>query len=314
MSKYRNKLPQLGRSLFITDGGIETTLVFHHGIELPCFAAFDLMRTAEGKATLEAYYRQYAAYANRHKVGLILDTPTWRASSDWGHKLGYSAEALDMINRESVEMLADLRRAYETPQAQMVIGGAIGPRGDGYVAEEIMTPDEAEAYHTPQIQSLADGGADMIAAYTMTNIPEAVGIAWAARKAGLPVAISFTVETDGRLPTGDTLSSAIQAVDVASRAYPVYYMINCAHPSHFDHALTEEHWVQRIRGIRANASKCSHAELNEATELDDGNPPELGSELAALRRRFPHFTVLGGCCGTDHRHIQEIHASCLQAA
>src|SRR5690606_27147443 len=219
----------------------------------------------EGKATLEAYYRQYAAYANRHKVGLILDTPTWRASSDWGHKLGYSAEALDMINRESVEMLADLRRAYETPQAQMVIGGAIGPRGDGYVAEEIMTPDEAEAYHTPQIQSLADGGADMIAAYTMTNIPEAVGIAWAARKAGLPVAISFTVETDGRLPTGDTLSSAIQAVDVASRAYPVYYMINCAHPSHFDHALTEEHWVQRIRGIRANASKCSHAELNEAT-------------------------------------------------
>lgn len=314
MTKYRNNLPQLGQKLFITDGGIETTLIFHHGLDLPCFAAFDLMRTVEGKQTLEGYYRQYAKYAREHGIGLVLDTPTWRASQDWGDKLGYSPQALDIINQETVDMLAELRALYETPQAPMVVGGAIGPRGDGYVAGEIMTPDQAEAYHTPQIHSLGGAGADMIAAYTMTNIPEAVGIVRAARQAVMPVAIAFTVETDGRLPTGNTLADAIATVDAATQGYPAYYMINCAHPSHFDQVLTGGAWLQRIRGIRANASKCSHAELNDATQLDDGNPLELGAELADLRRKFPHFTILGGCCGTDHRHIERIHQSCSEAA
>lgn len=305
MVKYRNRLPQLAGGPFLTDGGLETTLVFHDGIDLPHFAAFDLLKDEAGTATLRDYYRLHAGIALKAGTGFVLESPTWRASPDWGTKLGYSANALDAANRVAIRLMHELRTELESERSPMVISGCVGPRGDGYDAGKVMSPQEAEAYHAPQIRIYAEEDADQITAVTMTNVNEAIGVTRAATAAGMPAVISFTVETDGRLPTGDTLKDAISAVDAATGNAPTYYMINCAHPDHFDAALDGD-WVSRIGGIRANASRCSHAELDEAEELDAGDPKELGSLYAALCRRFPHFTVLGGCCGTDHRHVEEI--------
>lgn len=312
MSKYRHNLPQTTGRMFITDGGIETTLIFHHGLELPEFAAFVLLENEAGIQTLQRYYQDYANIARQYKVGLILDSPTWRANQAWGSKIGYSEEALAQINRRAIDLMRDIRDSIETDTTIGVIGGVIGPQADGYVPSAMLTVEEATAYHLPQIQTLAQTEADMVTALTMNYVEEAIGVALAARACNMPVAISFTVETDGKLPTGDTLRDAIERTDAATDAYPIYYMINCAHPEHFQHSLTlEGGWVSRIRGLRANASKKSHAELNEATELDDGNPVELGAQYRALKSQLSQLTVLGGCCGTDHRHIEEICKSYL---
>ncbi|HAC60254.1 MAG TPA: homocysteine S-methyltransferase [Rhodobiaceae bacterium] len=305
MVKYRNRLPQLAGGPILTDGGLETTLVFHNGIDLPFFAAFDLLKDEAGTETLRDYYRLHANIALQAGTGFILESPTWRASPDWGTKLGYSPNALDAANRVAIRLMHELRDELESERSPMVISGCIGPRGDGYDPGRVMNAEEAADYHAPQIRIYAEEGADLITAITMTNIPEATGVARAAAAAGMPVAISFTVETDGRLPTGDSLKDAIAAVDAATDNAPIYYMINCAHPDHFAGAL-DGGWTKRLGGIRANASRCSHAELDEATELDAGNPQELGRLYAGLYARFPHLAVLGGCCGTDHRHIEEI--------
>lgn len=315
MTTKRNHLPQLDGGLFVTDGGLETTLIFHDGIDLPYFASYDLMRDKNGTETLRKYFARYAALARDNKVGLILDSPTWRASADWGDKMGYSEEALAVVNKESIELLAEIRDEYETGLSPMVLGGCIGPRGDGYDPGAIMTAEEAEAYHAKQIGAFAHSSADMVNALTMTNVNEAVGVTRAAKAAGMPIAISFTVETDGKLPTGQDLGEAIKAVDAATGDYPAYYMINCAHPDHFNSVLESgEPWLQRIRGLRSNASRMSHAELDNAEELDDGNPAELGKQYADIRRINPQINVVGGCCGTDHRHIEHIcHASMAPA-
>ena len=311
MAKYRHNLPQLGDAVFLTDSGLETTLIYLDGIDLPFFAAFDLLKTRGGRARLRAYYDLHARMAARNGVGFVLEAPTWRASADWGDRLGYNAARLDKANRDAVALMAEVRRDYETPMSPMVISGNLGPRGDGYNPDALMTADEAEDYHAPQIESFRLAEADMVAAFTMTNIPEAVGIARAARHAGMPVAISFTVETDGRLPTGQLLRDAIGLVDAATEWYPAYYMINCAQPAHFEDALKAgEGWTRRVRGIRANASRRSHAELDVATELDPGNPEELGRQYRDIRKLFKGITVLGGCCGTDHRHVHEIARWC----
>jgi S-methylmethionine-dependent homocysteine/selenocysteine methylase len=310
--RYRNSLPQLGSELFLTDGGIETTLIFHEGLELPGFAAFDLLKHREGTAALRNYFRNYAAIAERFGVGLVLESATWRASADWGARLGYLPAALAEANRRAVDLLEEIRREFETDRVKVVISGCVGPRGDGYSPVNMMSAAEAERYHRDQIVTFASTAADMITAITMNYAEEAVGIAQAARQSGMPVAISFTVETDGRLPTGQTLKAAIEQVDGETSAYPAYYMINCAHPTHFEHALSEsEPWVERIRGLRANASRQSHAQLNEAAELDVGNPSELGLQYAQLKSgRLVRLNVMGGCCGTDHRHVEQIAKAC----
>lgn len=313
MAQYRNKLPQLADGLFLTDGGIETTLIFHEGQQLPHFAAFDLFGTESGREALRKYFTTYAELAKRLQTGLILETPTWRASSDWGQRLGYTKSALAEVNRRSVALLEEIRRQYETASTPIVISGCVGPRGDGYVVETAMSAKEAEAYHRLQVEVFAGTAADLVTAITMNYAEEAIGVALAAKAAHMPVVISFTVETDGRLPTGQTLAEAIDQVDQTTHGYPVYFMINCAHPSHFNHCLSaDEPWVRRIRGLRANASRMSHAELDNAPELDTGNPEELGREYASLRKTLlKHLNVMGGCCGTDHRHIEEIGKSCL---
>jgi S-methylmethionine-dependent homocysteine/selenocysteine methylase len=279
------------------------------------FASFTLMESDKGRSALLAYFDRYVPLAVERNIGFILETPTWRANPDWGAKLGYDATRLSEINRASIELMNEVRAKYETPHTPLVISGCIGPRGDGYDPATLMSPGAAEDYHAWQVRVFREAGADLITAMTMTNIPEAIGVARAAEAAGIQSVISFTVETDGRLPTGDELGGAIEAVDADTNGSPAYYMINCAHPTHFADALnTSSAWVNRVRGLRANASRQSHAELDNAADLDSGNPTELGANYADLLRRLPHINVLGGCCGTDHRHIDSIAQACCPIA
>lgn len=313
MSLYRKKLPQLTDKLFLTDGGLETTLIFHDQLELPCFAAFDLLKEDAGVEILRRYFEPYLETARRHGMGFVLEAPTWRANRDWAAKLGYDAVSLADANRQAIGLLLEIRAAYEAPEMPLVISGNIGPRGDGYRVDERMSAGEARDYHAAQVDTFAQTDADMVAAFTMTYVDEALGILRAAREAGMPAVISYTVETDGRLPSGDTLTDAIRRTDEETDGYAAYYMINCAHPLHFIDVLRDGGaWCKRIRGLRANASMRSHAELDESTDLDAGNPKQLGAEYCELRALLPALNVLGGCCGTDHRHVHAIAAACAE--
>ncbi len=311
--RRQDALPQLGDDPFLTDGGLETWLLFERGIDLPEFAAFDLLKDEEGTQELRGYYERYLELAARHGTGFVLEAPTWRASPRWAGLIGYSDQELDAMNRKAVSLMEELREQNESRiPGPIVISGCVGPHDDGYSPSELLSAAEAESYHSTQIGSFADTAADMVTAITMTYAEEAIGVAQAAGAAGLPVAIAFTVETDGRLPSGQGLDEAIAQVDEATEAAPAYFMINCAHPTHFEHVFAgTQPWMERIRGLRANASTKSHAELDEATELDDGDHVDLGARYAALRGALPRLTVLGGCCGTDHRHVGEIASACF---
>ncbi len=310
---FRKHLPQLDGEPFVTDGGLETYLIFERGIDLPEFAAFDLLKDEAGIEELRQYFSRYLEIAAKHGAGFVLESPTWRASSAWGEKLGYDAEGLRTANLRAIELLEELRDSHrESIQQPLVISGNIGPHDDGYQPSGTLTPEQAAAYHSAQISTFAESGADLVSAVTMTYAEEAAGIASAAAAAGIPVVISFTLETDARLPSGQPLGEAIGQVDAETGGAPAYYMINCAHPTHFDSILAEGgDWLGRIRGLRANASMASHAELDEATELDAGDPEDLAAHYARLREQMPQLAVLGGCCGTDHRHVAAIGAACL---
>ncbi|MDX2378572.1 MAG: homocysteine S-methyltransferase family protein [Acidimicrobiia bacterium] len=315
MTIHRHDLPQANGQTLLTDGGLETTLIFDNGIDLPEFASFPLLDDEAGRAALLDYYRTYSDIARRHEVGIVLETPTWRASADWGDVLGYDESELARLNAAAVELLEEVRAAYE-PTTTVVISGNVGPRGDGYEVGERMSVEEAERFHTAQISALAGAGADLVTALTMTYVEEATGFAQAAAAVGLPAVVSFTVETDGSLPTGQPLGEAIGAVESATGGSPIAYGINCAHPDHFVDTLTAaadagEGWVDRIGLVRANASRMSHEELDNAEDLDVGDRAELGGLYADLKRLLPNLTVMGGCCGTDHGHIAEIANSTL---
>ncbi|QRG05097.1 homocysteine S-methyltransferase family protein [Xanthobacter dioxanivorans] len=311
MSKYRAALPQLSERVFLMDGGLETTLVFHQGIDLPFFAAADLLKDKAGTQRLRTYYDHYAGLAAEAGLGFVLDSPNWRSSPDWGARMGLSLSALEDINRSGVALMEEIRQRHETARAPMVVSGVVGPRGDGYKAEATMSAAEARDYHAWQIGIFARTSADMVAAYTLNYVEEAIGIALAAREAGLPAAVSFTLETDGRLPSGQSLKDAIRETDAATAGAPAYYLINCAHPTHFAGILEPgADWTARLRGLRANASRRSHAELDASPDLDAGDPVELGRLYRDIRTRMPQFTVLGGCCGTDHRHVEQIRFAC----
>jgi homocysteine S-methyltransferase len=313
MSKYRNNLPQLGGGLFLTDGGLLTTLIFHEGIELPYLACFHLLETETGRARIRTYAERYIALAKRAGIGFILEGLTWRANPDWAEKLGYSRNDLVAANRRSVDFMLELRRAHESARTPIVISGLVGPRGDGYKVDGMMRAQEAEDYHRFQIGILRDTEADMVSAFTINYVDEAIGITRAAKAAQIPCVISFTLETDGKLPSGQSLQDAIEQCDRESGGGPAYYMINCAHPTHFEAELNRGgDWLTRLRGLRANSSKRSHAELDVAPDLDVGDPVELGQDYRRLRAVLPHLTVLGGCCGTDHRHVEQICASCVE--
>lgn len=306
MPRHRDRLPQVDGVRLLTDGGLETTLVFHQGMDLPVFAAYHLVEEREGAAALRAYYDRYAALAHAQGVGLLLESPSWRASANWGAELGHDASALDRLNRMAIELLAGVRADWDGRIAPIVLSGCIGPEADAYNPRTRLDAAAAERYHEAQVATLAETEADLVSALTITYAEEAIGIVRAARGAGMPVVISFTVETDGRLPSGQRLGEAIDQVDSETDGGPDYYMLNCAHPDHFGHVLEEADWVGRVGGLRANASRLSHAELDESVELDDGDPIELGALHRGLAARLPALSVVGGCCGTDHRHVAAI--------
>ena len=292
---------------YLMDGGLETTLIFKNGYDLPEFAAFPLLDQEKGRDTLRDYYLSYIRVARKNGYGFILEGPTYRASSRWGQKLGYDSDGLKRINSEAITFLTELKNTFADENSPMLVSGCIGPQGDGYQIDRKLTVEQAEAYHQVQIGHLKQAGADLVAAYTINYTDEAIGIVRAAQKQGIAAVISFTVETDGRLPSGQPLGEAINRVDTETGRGPAYYMINCAHPSHFKHILTDnQDWLERIRGIRANASKKSHAELDDSEELDRGDVAAFGEENADLTHLLPNLHIFGGCCGTDHHHIEEI--------
>jgi S-methylmethionine-dependent homocysteine/selenocysteine methylase len=292
------------RSPWLTDAGLETAMIFLEGMDLPFFAAFTLLDSDKGRAALTRYFEGFIRLAGAAGTGFVLDTVTWRAGTTWGAMMGHDADAIRRINHDAVNFAKTLRTEHQTPGLPILIDGVIGPSGDGYAIDSALSPEEAFQRHRLQVAALAEAGADLITAVTMTHPGEAIGVVRAAQAAGLPVVISFTVETDGTLPSGETLAEAIRLTDAATDGAPLWYMVNCAHPTHFRDHLSGD-WVGRIGGIRANASTMSHAELDQATELDDGDPKDFGLLYRDLGTRLPSLRVIGGCCGSDHRHVGE---------
>lgn len=295
----------LGDRSWVTDGGLETDLLFNKGIDLPDFAAFPLVMDPDGADMLRGYFTEYAAIAHAVGAGLLLETPTWRANLDWATRLGYDVARLEAANHRAVELVRSV--ADEAGLPATLVSGNVGPRGDGYLAAGA-DPDEAAEYHAPQARTLAAAGVDVVHAMTMSEPAEAIGVVRAARAVGVPVAISFTVETDGRLPDGTTLRDAVLTVDAAEP--PDWYGVNCAHPLHVSPALDDRDaevqdgaWRSRVAAFRPNASTLSHAELDEMTELDPGDISLLTRSADDLRDYLPNLRVLGGCCGTDVTHV-----------
>ncbi len=294
----------------LTDGGIETVLLFHEGFELPCFASFPLLHEDRGRAALRRYFEPFLDLAREQGLPFVIDTPTWRANPDWGAQLGYNPAALEGANNDAVEFVCELAQG----RPDVTIDGVLGPRGDGYVVGERMTGEEAAEYHDWQIGVLRRAGAERITALTLSYPEEAIGVVQAAAAHGVPVVPSFTVETDGRLPDGTPLAAAVEQVDGATGGVAEFFMVNCAHPTHIAAGLDGGSPLNRIGGLRVNASALSHVELDEAEELDEGDPGALGRDNATLREMLPSVQLLGGCCGTDHRHVSEIAAAWGSAA
>jgi homocysteine S-methyltransferase len=300
MSTTTWRLPETAHG-WVTDGGLETDLTFHRGLDLADFASFPLLDDTHGRAVLTDYFRAYADVAARAGAGLLLETPTWRANGDWGERLGYDAEALHRVNHEAVGFLRGL--GDEVDVTDVLVVGVVGPRGDGYVAGDL-DADRYAAYHRPQLAAFAEAGADLATAYTLTTVAEAVGVVRAAQDVGLPVAVSYTVETDGRVPDGTTLGEAVEGLDAATRAGAAHLLVNCSHPDHVAPGLDPTApWTSRIAGLRVNSSRLSHAELDEAEELDEGDLADLAASTRALAEALPDVRIVGGCCGTDARHV-----------
>lgn len=302
-ARYRNDLPQLGGDLFLTDAGLETDLIFNRGIELREFAAHTILGDRTGREALETYFRDFLGLARDTGAGFILDSQTWKAHPHWSADLGEGEAELAEANRQSIRLISGLRREFAANAGPIVLNAVIGPCGDAYRPEDMISVADAEAYHATQIGWLAETEVDMVSALTFTQSGEAAGFVLAAKAAGLPAVVSFTVETDGRLPSGEAMADAIAHVDRTAAGGPAYYMLNCAHPEHFIDRLEDAAWSRRIRGLRCNASNLSHAELDACETLDDGDPHDFARQCVAIRDRLPWLNIFGGCCGSDLRHV-----------
>lgn len=299
----------LKHKFYLTDGGFETELLFKHGFELPEFAAFPLLENPRGCEKVVDYYRSFLDIAADKGAGFIAETPTWRASKKWGRRLGYSESQLERVNTRAVDIIQSVCDEYRDSVADIIISGNIGPQDDGYAPGVMLSEKEAREYHQDQIKTFASAGVDIVSALTLCYADEAIGFVKAANDAGLPSVVAFTLETDGRLPNGTSLASAISEVDSETEGGPAYYMINCAHPSHFENVIGSEVVIERLKAVRGNASRMSHEELDNAEELDQGVPEEFGVETAELLSKHNGIKVFGGCCGTDHRHIRAVAES-----
>lgn len=302
----QDRLPQQDGQLMTSAGGFETWLQYVDGFKLRHFCAFELLDDARGRACLADYHRKVAEAAVANGFGVINEGLHYRASRDWGELIGYSREALEEINIRGIDFYKDFAKTYASPETPMLVGGVIGPRGDAYNVGRTPDAAEAEDYHSEQILTFRKAGADLVTALTFSSVEEAIGLARAAKSAGMPVVISFFVARGGRLKGNETLEEAITRVDAATGNAPAYYMINCTHPTEFEPGLTEGGWTRRLGGFMPNAVAMETLDLCKLGHLEDGDPEELGGQMAGLARRFEHVNVWGGCCGTDGRHIGQI--------
>ena len=310
MNNFHTTLPNRTEGAFITDGGLETFLIFNENIELPYFASFPLLSADGTRVTLAKYYKTYADLAIKNDLGFIFESPTWRANPDWASQLGYDKSALANINSDAIAFMKSIRNEYANP-ANFLVSGCIGPRGDGYFISQKMTSEQADSYHNEQIEVFSQSDADLINAMTMTYPEEAIGITLSAKRNNIPVVISFTTETDGKLPNGMSIEQAIKTVDQATESGPIYYAINCSHPSHFATLLnTNQSWAKRIQCIRSNASCLSHEELDQCDHLEEGDPVDFGLQHQHLAHSLSSLNVFGGCCGTSTKHIEQLVKSC----
>ena len=314
MSQPTPRLPHQTDEIFLTDGGTETWLMYKRGFELPKFSAFHLLNDERSVQALREYYMAFAKVAVKLGTPFIFDSLTYRASRDWGALLGYSAEGLAEMNHKCFELYRECAAAAGMAPENTVISGCIGPKGDAYQTNQDLTAESAEIYHREQIGTFKKAGTDIVTALTLNTTDEAIGIARASAKAGIPSVISFTVEKDRKLRSGETLKQAIEKVDAATSSAPAYYMINCSHPVDFGPVLAIEPWANRIQGLRANASSLDHGTLCQLGHLEEGDPDELAGQYVDIRAAHPKMNVFGGCCGTDYMHVEKIGRALLAAA
>lgn len=300
-------LPHLySPSPFLSDGGLETWLIYTRNCQLTLFAAFPLLATPKGANHLQEYYNEYLEVAQELRMGLVLSTPTWRASTRWGEEMGFSQVEVDQFNVDAVKMLKCVKDISKDGPT-VVVDGQIGPMEDGYKPEVKHSVQACKEYHIRQVAVLKDAGVDLVTAATLTNWEEATGITLAAKECKTPLAVGFTVELDGRLPSGDSLEDAVEKVDKMTGAYPSYYMVNCGHPDHIRKAMEKGgKWRERVMAFRVNASRKSHEELDRMETLDEGDVEELGRLTAELGKLMPRMVLMGGCCGTRAEHVRSI--------
>lgn len=288
------------------NGGLETTLIYKHNLDLPFFSCIDLFKTEETKQIMYDYYLDYVKAAKKYNVPVIIDTPTWRFNKDWAIQSGYNDQQLANRNKEAVDLVRGLKDVYDN----VIISGELGPRYDGYVISEKMTTEEAQQYHSAQVESFSSSNVDIITAATMNYVEEALGVTLAAKSTSTPLVVSFTLSSEGDLPSGMTLKEAIMKVDTISGEYPLHYMINCVHPVYFAELLKknkDQAWIKRIKGIRPNASSKSHEELDNLGTLDVGDMDELANYCKEIQDSCKHIKLFGGCCGTTVEHIECIY-------
>lgn len=296
---------QEGR-FYLSEGGTETEFMYKHGFELPHFAIFPLLDNPDAVSKLREMFRSYLDVAAKHEVCALMGGLDYRASPDWGELLGYSPAGLADANMQSIEFLREIAGEYSSQIPETLIQGLIGPRGDAYERNETITENEAEDYHAVQLETLKEADVDLALAITFNNIPESVGVARAAAKIGIPLGISLSLDSSSKLNSGQSLSEAITMIDKATDQSPEFYSINCSHPLEFEPAIEPGDWVNRIRGVRPNASKMDKMALCQLGHLEEGDPVELGVLCGDLARRYPHMDIWGGCCGTWDKHLNEI--------
>jgi len=302
------------RELFLTEGGIETEIIYKHGFELPEFAMFTLLENPRAVGVMRDMFRRQLDVAAEFAMSVLLTGLDYRASPDWGARLGYSQHGLAEINIRAIEFLREIASEYHEQIPRILIGGIIGPRGDAYQLNKTITSVEAEDYHAVQLATLKAAKVDFACALTFNNTPEAIGVARAATTIGVPLTVSLTVNSNGRLKSGPTVAEAVKSIDAeAGKSAPAFYMLNCSHPVEFEPALTEGAWLERLRGFRPNASKMEKIALCKLGHLEEGNPVELGRLMGDLARRIPHMDIWGGCCGTGETHLREIAKNVREA-
>lgn len=296
---------QNGR-FYLSEGGTETELMYKYGFELPQFALYPLLNNHDATSTMRGMFRSYLDVVARNEMNALMGGLDYRASPDWGKLLGYSPAGLAEANHQSIDFLRELAAEYVSDINEILIQGLIGPRGDAYERNTKITVNEAEDYHSVQLNTLKDANVDLALAITFNNVPESIGVARAAVKLGVPLAISLTLDTHSRLNSGPSLEEAITRIDAETGQSPEFYLINCSHPLEYEPAITPGNWINRIRGVRPNASKMDKISLCKIGHLEDGDPEELGNLCGGLARRYPHMDIWGGCCGTWDTHIHEI--------